>query len=414
MEEISSIEEFEAAYKADELINKKINIPIKLPYSSEALHDAGFRNLSIEFDNCEFNREIKINSILKGTSGNRVWSSPFTFVNCKFRKEINANDSILDAKIRFRNCHFYELVKVNNTTFKELADFWRCTFYKKTIFYKTDFLNTVVFSAVTFKENVLFTYTLIDKLIILRGTNPKKGFDLSLAIISGDLGVFDFKLKEFEAIDLRKNVLAHLKEHPSESFAKVYETKYENAVSSDGDIPINNKRETYRIIKASLESQKNVAESVPYKLLEKETFRQELKSKKKKIGNEDSLKSRWKKNKYNISIYLDRLNLWLNQISNNHGSSYGRAFLFVVGTGWLFFYLSLIATDSFELSSQINDWEFNKGLRYFMQYLLPTHKFDYMGESVKLTPSFYVFDFIGRTIVGYGIYQFIQAFRKYR
>ena len=90
------------------------------------------------------------------------------------------------------------------------------------------------------------------------------------------------------------------------------------------------------------------------------------------------------------------------------------SFVFIVLVGWIFFYCSLIATDSFEFSYKMSEWEFTKGLGYFVQFLLPTHKFNYMGEGVILTAGFYVFDFIGRTLVGSSIYQFIQGFKKFR
>jgi hypothetical protein len=61
----------------------------------------------------------------------------------------------------------------------------------------------------------------------------------------------------------------------------------------------------------------------------------------------------------------------------------------------------------FEKYAKFND------LKYFLEFLNPTHKFDYIQED-GLTTRFYLFDFIGRIFVGYGIYQFIQAFRKYK
>lgn len=55
-----------------------------------------------------------------------------------------------------------------------------------------------------------------------------------------------------------------------------------------------------------------------------------------------------------------------------------------------------------------------EGFGYFWQFLIPTHKFDYLGVKQTDSPLFYVFDFFGRIAVGYGIYQFIQAFRKFK
>lgn len=324
---------------------------------------------NITFSNCTFNKKVFI----------RGYEGIITFSNgCVFNEEITAENAVLKGKIRFRQCHFKCLVNFRNTTFNELADFWRCVFYKKTIFYKTDFNNIVVFSAVTFKENVLFTYSLIAKLLLLRGAKVEKGFDLSLAIISGKLGLFDFRLSNYNTQVINT------------------EEEYEKAVSKEGDIPIKNKRETFRIIKDNLESQKNLAESLEFKTLEKQTLLNEL----------------W--SDLSFSKFFDVINLGLNWLSNKNGSSYGRAFIFTLCAGWLWFYISLISTETYFIESNFKEWEFQNGVRQFIEFLNPIHKVDYLGSEVVLSTWFYVWDFIGKAFVGYGIYQFIQAFRKYK
>ncbi|RZJ98678.1 MAG: hypothetical protein EOO46_24740, partial [Flavobacterium sp.] len=102
----------------------------------------------IYFNNCNFNKNVYIKS----------FENTITFSNCDFNATINAQNSIIAGKVRFRECNFKD-VNFRNTRFEALVDFWRCTFHEKVIFYKTDFMNTVVFSAATFKENVLFTYS---------------------------------------------------------------------------------------------------------------------------------------------------------------------------------------------------------------------------------------------------------------
>lgn len=359
-------------------------------------------------ENLSFSNSCVFNDDVVFTNTNKIQ----TFSNCIFRKKIIAEDAVFDNKVRFRACHFKGNVNFYNTTFKELADFWRCTFYQRTTFYKTDFMDIVVFSAAIFKEDVSFTYALINKLLILRGTKPKQGFDLSLAIVAGNLSVFDFKLKDFEAVDVFKKTIEKLKENPTKDFETVYEDIYEHAVSENDGIPLINKRETFRILKDQLESQRSVSESLPYKLLEKETLRKELVSKLVKVNKVETKKERWKKFWKNASVRLDQFNLWLNRWSSNHGTSYGRAFLFIVLMGGVFFYCSLIATKEFSFELNPLNWSYEAGIKYYVQFLIPTHKFNYMG--IQENSWFYIWDFLGRTFVGYGIYQFIQAFRKYR
>ena len=100
--------------------------------------------------------------------------------------------------------------------------------------------------------------------------------------------------------------------------------------------------------------------------------------------------------------------------SSIYGTSYLRAFLFTILIGLLFFNLSLISTDLFAFSFNPIEWEIAEGAKYFVQFLIPTHKFDYLGNKVDTGTAFYILDFVGRLLVGYGIYQFIQAFRKYK
>ncbi|MDC6406323.1 MULTISPECIES: hypothetical protein [Maribacter] len=373
--------------------NLEINFPLTLPINEEriipesasekweARYSPNNSKQHFSFSNCQFKYLLELVES----------ESNLQFNSCKFNF-VDAENNYLNGKIRFRECYFYDNVNFRNTTFYDLADFWRSVFYQPTIFFKTEFLGTTVFSATAFKENVLFTYSLIDKLILFRGTKIEKGFDLSTAIRSGEMGIFDFHVKDYKC--LNKNLS---------------EETYERAISETAEIPIKNKRETFRILKQEHISQNNVVQSIEYKKLEKETLRNELRIKLVEENKSHVLK----KAKY-LEVKLDQFNLWLNKCSNNHGSSYGRAFAFIVLVGWPFFFGSVMATSKYDFYPNFSLAAFLDGLKYFIQFLLPTHKFDYLGDGVEYGTCFYVFDFIGRLLVGYGIYQFIQAFRKFR
>ncbi|MFP9118751.1 pentapeptide repeat-containing protein [Flavobacterium sp. RNTU_13] len=382
------------------------------PLSQEAANalesfkiEGKLKKYEFDFHRCIFEEDVQINShdkklsfydnciFEKGTILNG-YKGVLTFSKCKFKGEFNAENAILSGKVKFWESEFESQANFRNTTFNELVDFWRATFHKPTIFYKTDFLNTVVFSAATFKENVLFTYTRNEKLMLLRGTKAEKGFDFSLAIMPGKLGLFEFNLEDYKDVKYFTD-----------------EDEYEKAVSELAIIPIKNKRETFRILKDILESQKNLSESLKYKAIEKEIYRNELKT----FKNNSSL-NWWGKLKNWSNNRFERFNLWLNKWSNDHGNSYGRAFFFIIIVGWIFFYCSLLLTDRFYFVGfcRISEWDFSKGFKLYMEYLNPIHKFDYIEEPTKSSAWFYLFDFLGKTFVGYGIYQFIQAFRKYK
>ncbi|ANH60862.1 hypothetical protein [Dokdonia donghaensis] len=326
--------------------------------------------------NCVFEKEVKIISR----------STNLSFKNSKINR-LNLEGATFGGagkeggKLRLKKCEV-GFSNFKNAKFYSIVDFYNTTFLENVIFNKTDFLNLVILSATTFKKNALFTYTLLDDKVIMRNTVFEKGLDLSLAIIKGDLALFDIKLssKPYKVI---ADILS--------------EDEYEDSVANTGEIPIHNKQETFRLLKMYFAIVHNVPESLKYKRLEKETYQVNLRNKEGTIEN-----------------LLERFNLWLNEFSSKHSTSYGRAFVFTIVIGWLFFYFSLISTKSFEFSLIPTRWALSEGAKYFAQFMIPTHSFKYMDDNVVLSNSFYIFDFIGRLFVGYGVFQFIQAFRKYK
>ena len=53
-------------------------------------------------------------------------------------------------------------------------------------------------------------------------------------------------------------------------------------------------------------------------------------------------------------------------------------------------------------------------IKQFINFLNPAHSINYIDELNPFYGIPYVFDFLGRIAVGYGIYQTVQAFRKFR
>jgi hypothetical protein len=101
---------------------------------------------------------------------------------------------------------------------------------------------------------------------------------------------------------------------------------------------------------------------------------------------------------------------WLNNISNNHGESWSRALLVVFLSSILsyaIYYTCLFYDRSFSPSGI---WSF---LADYLSFLDPLHKIDFLVEKKHVTPPAKIVDFIGRLMVGYGIYQFIAAFRRH-
>jgi hypothetical protein len=375
MTEINTQEQFDEhvivrrndGLKLINFVDFKFNIDLTL---KDGIH-------SVRFLNCTFNDKF----IFKTTV-----SESANFENCIFNSTADFSNSTFNekVKVRFYKSKFLGLTKFDNTTFSDLADFWGVLFKQKIIFYKTDFLGTVVFSTTKFQENVLFTYSLIDKLVIFRGTYFEKGLDLSLAIISGELSPFDIKIKDYDSKDNVEN-----------------EELYEEYISNDAIIVQKNKRETFRILKRHFLNQHNSIDYLKFAALEQKTYSSELT---KKVFSK-------KPDRKAIQNYII---LKLNFISSNHGKSYLRAILFTLLVGLMFFYFSIIATEKFYFSFKEMSLEgFYKSVKYYFTFLTPTHKISFM-DAEKPKTFFYVWNFIGRIFISYGIFQTIQAFRKFK
>lgn len=321
-----------------------------------------------QFRDCEFFGDLDISGAsytLNTTFENTIFHGLVNFSDCTFKK------------VRFHNCEFHGEVNFENTKFTELCDFWKAKFFKQVIFLKTDFLATTVFSSVIFNENALFTYSRLKEQIIFRGTVFKKGLDLSLTILEGELQTYDMRLN-FETYKAQK----------------VAEEDYEVSVTETGDIPYRNKVETYRILKYAAFSRQDIVSGYEY-------------SKYETLAYSDTL-GFWK--------WAEKINVWLNSKSNLHGTSWTRGILFTTLVGLIFFQFTLLfygATFSLDYDNV------SAATKFFMYYLNVAHKPDFIDEAYgKDTSSsrslYYVFDFLGRIFISYGIYQTAAAFRKHR
>ena len=338
---------------------------------------------SYGFDNCNFNQGFFFSHEIK---------KEYNFNDCVFKVKAQYTNAKFNKNIRFHSCDFDCDTDFTNTKFNKLIDFWHSTFYKPIIFYKTDFLATTVFSGATFKENVLFTYSLIADKIIFRGTKIVKGLDLSLAIISGNLNLFDIQISRFNHSEPNS------------------EKEYDEDVSSNGEVPLKNKKETYRLLKKHFETQSSNVRAIDMKFLERSAQSREINIELKRVKrhkDEDIYNFFGKKLNALANFFI----LLLNFFSNLFGKSYVMGIIFTLLISGLFFNLMLSHIGSFSFTSDYSQWQW----KYFVQFINPTHRFDFMKE-IDVNPKrwFYIWDFIGRIFISYGIYQTVQAFRKYK
>jgi len=355
------------------------------------------------FTNCVFTEKFVFPKIIANT---------VDFTNSVFEKDVDITEVTFEKKVYFNNVTFLGKVLFNNTKFNALADFWHTTFEEKVIFYKTDFNGTTVFSAATFKDNVLFTYSLFSKVGIFNSTDFEKGVDFSQSIISGTLNFFNIKLENFTAIN---------RIFTKDTF------DYDNFITQSGDIPIINKRETFRIIKSVLISNNNHVEAQKFQMFEIDTLHKELKLKRKELLNIKAIKllnntlfliKKWifyLKSSIKFVTDLFFINtelflLFLNKISNKHGSSWSRGVFFTGLIAFIFYFFVELSYHGFcfeKFSFQ------SLNVKTFLMFINPFHDFDILSvkNSTKIT---YILDYTGRIFISYGIYQTVQAFRKYK
>lgn len=112
------------------------------------------------------------------------------------------------------------------------------------------------------------------------------------------------------------------------------------------------------------------------------------------------------------------ITLYLTKLYSNFGTNWVRSFfVWLPVFGFICFYFMMICSNyDFDLSIE-GLKKFNELIPYYIQYLNPTHKVTFMDGVDDYIFSknipFLIFDIFGRSLVGIGIYETIQSFRKY-
>jgi hypothetical protein len=298
---------------------------------------------------------------------------------CEFKFGINLNNFSYNQKIRFWKCKFHRL-HVYNATFNKLFELVESEVYSNAFFNKVEFNANCVFTKTRFHKNCIFTYSTFEKqgifsrAIFRDKNNLPTGLDLSQSIVNGQLTFFETDLGNYEAKRIDSN-----------------STEYDDAISDGLKIPIQNKRETFRIIKHQLLQQNNVIEAEKYDKLEKQTL---LEEKDLEAIFEDNVLKTFK------ILFTDYFVLKLNKYSNNHKTSWLYALIFTLVVSFI--------SHSILSISESND--FCDGLK-FIKLLNPI---DFSFYSDAHSGKIYTVYFVAKIFIGFGIYQLIQAFRKYR
>ena len=347
--------------------------------------------LEIEFLNCKFEITLWMN---KSKNKTIFENANFIFSRCSFQNLVLA-DFNYKGKFQFNFCCFEKKQYFHHATFKNDIEFFNCEFNNVVIFYKVQFEKNINLTSSTFHENLLFSYSKFLGLGIFNRVIFKKGLDLSLTSINNNLTFFETKINNYhsEKIDIHEE--RHFETGNSRK-------RYDISVTGSGNIPTLNKRETFRIIKHQLEKEGNNIDAFKYNSLEKQAYQQQLKEQGQKWFNSQ-----------------DALMFAFNSLSNNHKISWFKGVVFTFCAAILFYSLSIFSSGKFILSLENFSETFNNNLKAIVVFLNPVHNPNYITDifnikSSELNGWYYALDFVGRIFIGYGIYQTIQAFRKFR
>ena len=368
----------------------------------------------LEFYECEFHNNFTINTVFEnkvvfqGCSFNTLvnlskctFKSEVVFNDSKFNNKLDFANTNFKGKVRFHRVLFHKTVEFKNTTFNDLADFYQAHFISEQQFHLTDFLNITIFSEATFENQVQFLHNKIDTAtsISFQNTTFKKSLDISRANFWCNLSFWDAKIKD-------TSVLSSIYVYDSME----YDFDKQKLTNDQREKAYKKLRESMRIVKQSFKKENNNIEALEYNEKEISLYRKELKVREIKREEEHHILITTLKI---LRKYQDRFILSLNRWSNRYGTSWGRGLFFTLIITLIFYSIFL-----YNLNLRIN-WQptkddMTKWLRYGVEFFNITHwKYKPFGIPLENQNTAYIILFIGRLFISYGIYQTVQAFRKY-
>jgi uncharacterized protein YjbI with pentapeptide repeats len=394
-----------------------------------------------------FNSEEDLQAYLSRPVSEYSEYGKFDFEQCNFNFAVSFKRLIreFDELAFFKKCQFNKKASFEDISFRKAADFNGCTFFGQANFKHSKFYQEATFGVfdafVNFKGTTFFSSTDFPnsfEKVDFSCCKFTEYLDLSERIFKQDLSIHDseflkevsFESSEFQGkvnswnttfhdnlicrwADFRKKI--NLTESKiTKGFADFYGTNFEanayfykthfkkidlkNSVIDKGVFFLDSKidkgqRETFRIIKNQFLSQNNRVDALKAHQREMNSFTVET------IQNifiqKPSLNT--------FGNIANLLILVLNFISNGFGLWWfaGVSFLFVTTCLMFTWYLNYVQVPcSFEF------W------KYFPQFLNPTHKTEFIEGAFLETPAYFL-DFFGRAVSSFGIYQTVQAFRKF-
>ncbi len=390
----------------------------------------------------------------------------YDFEQCVFNFEVNQWVNEFDDKVCFSNAEFNNKVSFKGIKFKkhtefggcvfnEYADFSECVFEDE--YWPSSFDSSVDFSHAKFEKHTTFWRKNFAGSALFCYSNFEKGVDFEGSVFNGELHLFESLINgdaNFKHVECKKKVngwdltclgnisfeWANFREKVNFSEMKVeigtanfHGTNFEgnayfytgifhslDLIKSviekgvyflDANIAKAN-RETWRIIKHEFLKQNNRIESLRYHALEMREYEIELFGKKKL--------SQFKFFRFFQEFFeifrdknkSDKTVLFLNRISNdnNRNPFVGIRFTIIATViSYLMFLLVLKLENNLEFTYDLS--YIGGNIKQLLEMLNITN-WNYHPFNCDYDWA-YIILFVGRIVIGYGIYQTIQAFRKF-
>ena len=376
----------------------------------------------VNFSGCNFNLKANFSETIFGIKkedNNSDESSSevkFLIENAKFQKEVNFSKAIFyDAiyfsgtefytdtkvyeeesinfenaqfkrKVRFHHCKFHNTVRFENTSFNKLVDLYCAHFCKPQQFHFTDFLDRAIFSNTEFDEEVQFLHCRVDSNSYIRFESAtfKKSLDISRSNFNDKANFWNIELEEGDAFT-------------SSKYQNDFDEKAKTESTKNTPTIYKKIRETYRIIKSNFYSQNNKIEGLKFYKREMSVYEREIR----------------------FLSWWDTILLFANKFSSNFGTDWVRGVVFTIMTGSLVsFFLLCRNYNLWHINIyDINAWIQSIGFLIRIINVVDMKPFEENGNSlVKLVDNNdtnNIILFIGRVFVAYGVYQTVQAFRKF-
>ncbi len=346
----------------------------------------------VVFDKVDFNDKVLVynNCFIKETSINTtVFNKYAYFDNTMFQDKLSLVDTKCLNQISFRKSVFLNKIYIHRSSFGKRVDF------EKAIVNQLECNSSTLYSNFILSETIIFGAINIISVIV------KGLFDArNIRITNKELDI------QSEINEVIKGELLNHKAFVYPNYEKNVRVDFSDSIFNN--LSINNlqqenfkNRETLNAIKHSFFKRGDRVKGMKFHRMEMIQYSDEIK---KEIKSQIGLKNK-------IKILGELFLISMNRLSNKHGNSWERGVLFTIFASVIFFTLFMCCIWS--------EWDFNfnantlgNTLKAFLQFLNVTN-WNYEPFGISNYNWAYIPLFIGRIFISFGIYQTIEAFRKY-